>query len=44
MRNGGFIKFGLFDKMEEVQREVRLGNSKMDFLMGNTYIEVKTPL
>lgn len=28
----------------EVQREVRLGKSKLDFLVGNTYIEVKTPL
>ncbi|HUI22850.1 MAG TPA: DNA/RNA nuclease SfsA [Nitrososphaerales archaeon] len=27
-----------------VQREVRLGKSRIDFLVGNTYIEVKTPL
>ena len=28
----------------EVQREVRLGSSRIDFLVGNAYIEVKTPL
>jgi len=27
-----------------VQREVKLGKSRIDFLVGNTYIEVKTPL
>lgn len=27
-----------------VQREVKLGRSRIDFLVGNTYIEVKTPL
>ena len=27
-----------------VQREVRLGRSRIDFLVGTTYIEVKTPL
>ena len=27
-----------------VQREVRLGESRIDFLVGNAYIEVKTPL
>ena len=27
-----------------VQREVRLGGSRIDFLVGSTYIEVKTPL
>lgn len=29
---------------EEVRREVFLGSSKLDFLVGNTYLEVKTPL
>lgn len=29
---------------DEVKREVFLGNSKLDFLVGNTYLEVKTPL
>ena len=29
---------------EEVKREVFLGVSKLDFLVGNTYLEVKTPL
>lgn len=28
----------------EVKREVFLGNSKLDFLVGSTYLEVKTPL
>ena len=27
-----------------VQREVRLGRSRIDFLVGNAYVEVKTPL
>lgn len=27
-----------------VQREVRLGKSRIDFLVGNAYVEVKTPL
>lgn len=29
---------------EEIKREVNLGISKLDFLVGNTYMEVKTPL
>ena len=29
---------------DEVRREVFLGSSKLDFLVGNTYLEVKTPL
>jgi sugar fermentation stimulation protein A len=33
VKNGGTVK-----------REQKLGNSKLDFLVGNTYIEVKTPL
>lgn len=28
----------------EVRREVKLGNSRIDFLVGDTYVEVKTPL
>lgn len=28
----------------EIYREVKLGNSKLDFKVGNTYLEVKTPL
>ena len=28
----------------EIRREVKLGISKLDFKVGNTYIEVKTPL
>ena len=27
-----------------IQREVRLGKSRIDFLVGNAYVEVKTPL
>jgi sugar fermentation stimulation protein A len=27
-----------------VRREVKLGNSRIDFLVGDTYVEVKTPL
>jgi sugar fermentation stimulation protein A len=27
-----------------LRREVRLGSSRIDFLVGNTYLEVKTPL
>jgi sugar fermentation stimulation protein A len=29
---------------DTLKREQKLGNSKLDFLAGNTYIEVKTPL
>jgi len=29
---------------DSVQREVNLGNSKLDFKVGDTYLEVKTPL
>jgi sugar fermentation stimulation protein A len=29
---------------KEILREVKLGNSKLDFKIGKTYIEVKTPL
>ncbi len=39
--NGGF--FDMIDS-ETVQREQTLGHSKLDFLVGNTFIEVKTPL
>ncbi|AIQ48586.1 sugar fermentation stimulation protein [Paenibacillus sp. FSL R7-0273] len=43
-----FLKSGQLSDMvsggELVKREQKLGNSKLDFLVGNTYIEVKTPL
>lgn len=43
-----FLKNHLIDNMlpnyEEIKREVNLGESKLDFLVGNTYLEVKTPL
>lgn len=29
---------------DSIKREVNLGISKLDFLVGNTYLEVKTPL
>ena len=31
-------------KFDDIKREVKLGISKLDFLVGNTYLEVKTPL
>lgn len=34
----------LIKNPHEIAREVKLGNSKLDFLVDNTYIEVKTPL
>lgn len=41
LRNGGFSE--MIDSAP-VHREQVLGNSKLDFLVGNTFIEVKTPL
>ena len=34
----------MIDSSEQIQREVKLGKSKLDFKVGNVYIEVKTPL
>ncbi len=34
----------MIGKGKDIKREVKLGLSKLDFLVGNTYIEVKTPL
>ena len=43
-----FLKNHLLDEMlpeySEIKREVTLGKSKLDFLVGSTYLEVKTPL
>lgn len=43
-----FLQNHQFDTMlleyDKIKREVNLGNSKLDFLVGNTYLEVKTPL
>ena len=39
--NGGFIE--MVGTENEVLREQVLGISKLDFLVGNTYLEVKTP-
>ncbi len=43
-----FLETHQLDEMlshyDTIQREVTLGESKLDFLVGNTYLEVKTPL
>ena len=42
-----YLRGGGFEDMVgkgEVRREVLLGGSKLDFLVGDTYVEVKTPL
>ena len=41
-----FLRSGALSKMVSgtVKREVRLGRSRIDFLVGDTYVEVKTPL
>jgi sugar fermentation stimulation protein A len=41
-----FLRNGMLSRLAKgtVQREVRLGKSRIDFLVGNAYIEVKTPL
>ena len=41
LRNGGFSEM---INASTIYREQVLGNSKLDFLVGNTFIEVKTPL
>lgn len=41
-----FLRNGSLSKLAKgrVRREVPLGKSRIDFLIGNTYVEVKTPL
>ncbi len=43
-----FFKQNAFDKIitngKEIKHEQKLGNSRIDFRIGNNYIEVKTPL
>lgn len=41
-----FLRSGSLSRMArgEVRREVRLGRSRIDFLVGDVYVEVKTPL
>ena len=41
-----FMKNGALSRMArgELKREVRLGRSRIDFLVGDAYVEVKTPL
>ena len=41
LRNGGFSEM---INSTDVHREQFLGNSKLDFLVGDTFLEVKTPL
>ncbi len=40
LRNGSLARLA----SGEVRREVKLGASRIDFLVGDTYVEVKTPL
>lgn len=42
LKNGGFSE--IVDANCEIRREIFLGESKLDFLVGDTYLEVKTPL
>lgn len=42
LNNGGFHE--MIETEGMVCREQKVGNSKLDFLVGNTYIEVKMPL
>lgn len=44
LRNGGFSDIVGTDHENDVRREVFLGESKLDFLVGDVYLEVKTPL
>jgi sugar fermentation stimulation protein A len=41
-----FLRSGMLNRLARgaIQREVRVGRSRIDFLVGNAYIEVKTPL
>ena len=41
-----FLRQGALSRLAKglLQREVKLGNSRIDFLVGNAFIEVKTPL
>ncbi len=41
-----FLKSGALGRLAngEVKREVKLGKSRIDFLVGDTFVEVKTPL
>ncbi len=41
-----FLKRGTLARLAKgsVRREVKLGRSRIDFLVGNSYVEVKTPL
>jgi len=41
-----FMRSGVLSRLArgELKREVRLGRSRIDFLVGDTYLEIKTPL
>lgn len=41
-----FLERGLLSRMASgsIRREVKVGNSRIDFLVGETYVEVKSPL
>jgi len=41
-----FLREGCLSRLAKgrIQREVKLGKSRIDFLVGRTYVEVKTPL
>jgi sugar fermentation stimulation protein A len=43
LRNGRLV--GIFGRVDQVKKEVRIGHSRIDFLVnGRDYMEVKTPL
>lgn len=42
LSTGGFLD--MVGKVKEIHREQLLGNSRLDFLVDSTYLEVKTPL
>ncbi|MBQ9041813.1 MAG: DNA/RNA nuclease SfsA [Eggerthellaceae bacterium] len=44
LRNGGFADIVGAGHEDDVRREVFLGESKLDFLVGDVFLEVKTPL
>ena len=44
LRNNAFENMITSDNPEQILREQVLGKSKLDFLVENTYLEVKTPL
>ncbi|MFV0353343.1 MAG: DNA/RNA nuclease SfsA [Oscillospiraceae bacterium] len=43
LKNGGFAEM-IGTQSQEILREQKIGDSKLDFRVGDTYLEVKTPL